>query len=246
MKKITLILVFSVALISAHGQFNGFSISGGIGTYSMSGLSAYQDVLVARLPVEAKQFDYFPAYTNLRINLFKESGSGLNYGFVFAFSATGTHANYTDNSGALNLDQRVAAYQAGASVSYPLLVKGEINKGFELMAYGDLRLGYVRNNVSSLVNTSYYFESNALNLSAVSPMTELGVQALFHFDKISAGLEGGYLLDLNSKFSAGDQSAYDPSFSLMPSGDVRSGMSGFRIGLKIIFWISPSFSEELN
>jgi len=246
MKKIYCFLLVSVVCASGYGQFNGFSVTGGIGTFALSDLKTYQDALVSRLPFEARQFAYFPAYTNLRINLFKESSSGLEYGFVFAFSTTGTHANYTDYSGSLNLDQRVAAYQGGVSLSYPLLLSGNREKGFGLSAYGDLRLAFVRNNVSSVINTLYYFESNELNLSALSPMSELGLQALVHFNKISTGLEGGYLLDFNRKFSTGDQSAFDPSFSLRPSGDIRSGMSGFRIGLKVIFKILPTISEELN
>lgn len=236
MKKAVFFILFTLAASHLAGQQSGLSITGGIGTYELSDLKTYHNELLTRLPVEAGAFAYFPPFTSLRINLFRQEPSGLKYGLVYAFSSSGAHANYTDYSGSLNLDQEIASYQVGASAGYRLLNIDFFVTQFEISAYGDLRLSYVRDKVTLDINTPryYYYENNNLNLNAFSPGAELGLDAVFNFSTVSVGLEGGYYFDAGTKFKARDQSNPSSNVSLVPTGDLRTGMSGFRVGVKAV------------
>ena len=244
MQKLTITIVLFFFLVQAKGQGSGISIAGGIGTYDLAALKSYQELLISRLPVEARGFNSFPPFTSVRMNLFRQHTAKFTYGLVYAFSTTGTMANYTDYSGYLNLDQVVSAYQFGFSASYRLLYMELGASRLDLSAYGDLRLGYVRDEVSLSINTRYYFENNRLVLNTISPMAEAGVNAMMHFNKISLGLEGGLLYDTGSKLSAGNASDPTSGISLSPPSDVQSGMSGMRGGIKLILWFNNELTEE--
>lgn len=238
MKQITLIIILSLSLLHAKGQHTGFSITGGIGTYDQESLQSYQEVLIARLPVEARGFNYFPPYTNIRLNLFKQHTAKLKYGLSYAFSTTGALANYTDYSGYLNLDQVVTAYQLGISAGYRLVNVKFPSARFDISAYGDLYLAYVRDEVSMVISTDFYYENNRVVLKTVSPMAAAGLDAMFHFSKLSVGVEGGVLYDTGSEFNAGNASYPSSSVSLTPPAGITSGMTGLRGGIKVIMWIS--------
>jgi hypothetical protein len=234
MKNAVFFILLTFATSHLAGQQSGLSITGGIGTYDLNDLKTYHNELLSRLPVEAGAFAYFPPFTSLRVNLFRQELSGLKYGLVYAFSSSGAHANYTDFSGSLNLDQEIASYQVGAFAGYRLLNIDFFVTEFEISAYGDLRLSYVRDKVEMNINTPqfYYYENNKLNLNAFSPGAELGLDAAFNFSTISIGIEGGYYFDAGTKFKAGDQSNPTSNVSLVPAGELRTDLSGFRIGVK--------------
>jgi len=241
MKKLRNIIILACLAFQLNGQSSGISVTGGIGTYDLSDLKVYQEELISKLPVEARGFNHFPNYTNIRINLFRQRSNGFRYGLTYAFSTTGAHSNYTDYSGYLNLDQTISSYQFGVSGAYRLLDLDFTATTLEIMGYGDLRLGYVRDEVSMYITTAYYFENNNLRLSTVSPMAELGLDAMFRFTKLSLGVSGGYMYDAGTKFKAGEPSSLNQSVSLRPSGEYHSGLSGFRAGIKAILW----FNNEL-
>ncbi|MFC2080153.1 hypothetical protein ACFLRQ_01625 [Bacteroidota bacterium] len=240
MKKRILVVFLSFILGSLYAQQNGISITGGIGAYNMQDLRNYQDELITRMPVNVEGLSYFPSYTNIRLNLFRQYSNGLKYGLVFAYAATGAHANYKDNSGSLNLDQTISAYRLGISASYQLLQFKAIN----FMAYGDLGIGYIRDNVNMVISTNYYYTNNTLILSTFSPQAELGIEALYNINNISLGIEGGYLFDIGNEFKYGNQSLPNPNISLLPTSDYKSELSGFRLGLKFIFWFTNSSQND--
>lgn len=222
-----------------NGQQSGISLSGGIGTYELRDLKSYHNDLITRLPVEARAFEYFPPFTNIRINLYRQGPSRLKYGLVYAFSASGAHANYTDYSGQLNLDQEIASHQFGASGGYRLLNIDSYITQFEISAYGDLRIAYVRDQVTMNINTLYYYENNKFDLTTFSPGAELGLDAVFNFNTMSLGVEGGYYFDTGTKFKSGTESLDRSSVSLIPSGELKTDMSGFRAGIKVIKRFNP-------
>ncbi len=244
MKKIASFLLVIILAFQAHGQFKGLSITGGIGTYNLTDLADYQALLVTRLPVEVTQFSAFPVYTNVRMSLFQEGRSGLKYGFTYAYSATGAHANYTDFSGSLNLNQTLSAYQLGLTASYPFLTFDLPSNKIDFSLYGDLRMAYVRDKVNINISTLYYYEDNSVILSVVSPLTEIGLEGMLHLKKVSLGLEGGYLYDFGRQFNFGEQTSLAPTVSLATARDLRSEMSGFRLGIKMIFIFNQLISEE--
>ena len=234
MRRVVFFILITFALSNLAGQQSGISFTGGIGTYKLGDLKSYHNNLLTRLPVEAGAFSYFPPYTNLRINLYRQEESGIKYGLVYAFSGSGAHANYTDYSGYLNLDQEVSAYQLGASAGYRLLNIDFFITQFEIFAYSDIRLSYIRDKVMMNISTRYYSENNVLVLNTFSPGAELGLEALFSSGDISVGVEGGYYFDSGTKFRVGEQSNPASYVLLTPSGDLRTDLSGFRIGLKLI------------
>lgn len=239
MRIILFVILFIFYTSILTGQQSGFSLGGGIGTYGLDDLKSYHNELITRLPVEAQPFKYFPPFTNIRINLYRQETYGLKYGLVYAFSASGAHANYTDYSGQLNLDQEIASHQFGASGGYRLLNIDFFITQFEISAYGDLRLAYVRDQVTMNINTRYYYENNKLNLTTFSPGAELGLEALFNFNTISVGVEGGYYFDAGNGFKAGTESHTNSSVSLRPSGELKTDMSGFRAGIKAVKRFNP-------
>jgi hypothetical protein len=246
MKKAVFFIFFTFATSHLAGQQSGLSITGGIGSYALGDLKTYHNDLLTRLPVEAGAFAYFPPFTNIRVNLFRQELSGLKYGLVYAFSSSGAHANYTDFSGSLNLDQEITSYQVGASAGYRLLNIDFFVTQFEISAYGDLRLSYIRDKVMLDINAPryYYYENNNLNLKAFSPGAELGLDAVFNFSMVSLGIEGGYYFDAGTKFTAGEQSNPESNVSLVPSGEPRTDLSGFRAGIKVVKRFSLEMFEE--
>lgn len=244
MKKILLYLVIITWGAHSHSQDMGLSFSGGIANYSMDELSLFQQELLTRLPKEAKQFADFPAFTHIEVAFIKKTAKNLRYGLVYAYSSTGSHANYQDFSGYLNLDQRTGAFQLGLFASYPLLAYDFKASQLDLAASGKIRMAYIRNNVLSEINTAYYYESNKVIMSGVSPTVQLGLEGLWHRGNISLGLEGAYLLDAGAKLEFGDQTAFEPSVNLKTSDEIRSNLSGFRAGIKVIFWIDRSMLQE--
>jgi hypothetical protein len=246
MRKAVFFILFTFAASHLAGQQSGLSITGGIGSYELGDLKTYHNELLTRLPVEAGAYDYFPPFTSLRINLFRQELSGLKYGLVYAFSSSGAHANYTDFSGTLNLDQEIASYHVGVSAGYRLLNIDFFVTQFEISAYGDLRLSYIRDKVMLDINAPryYYYENNNLNLSTFSPGAELGLDAVFNFSTISIGIEGGYYFDAGTKFKAGDQSNPSSNVSLVPAGELKTDLSGFRIGVKGVKRFNLEMSAE--
>ena len=241
MKRQFITILLLLTAFFAKSQDRGISATFGVGSYNMADLKLYQDELISRLPVEARGLSYFPTYSNLRINYFKVTNR-IKYGLVLAHNTTGAHANYSDPSGYLNLNQVVGVYQAGVSGSYRLVNVS----GLELMAYGDFRLGYVRNEVTMSINTTYYFESTSQILSTVSPLLEGGLEVLYNFNNFAFGIEGGYLFDTGTKFKRGNLSSYGGTVSLAPGSDLKSELTGYRIGIKFLIWLSHDQFSELN
>ncbi len=244
MQKLTITIILLFFLVQAKGQGSGISITGGIGTYELAALKSYQETLISRLPVEARGLNSFPPFTSIRMNLFRQHTEKLRYGLVYAFSTTGTLANYTDYSGYLNLDQVVSAYQLGLSASYRLLSTASNSFRLSVSAYGDLRLGYVRDEVSLIISTRYYYENNRLVLNAISPMAEAGLEAMFHMKKLSLGVEGGLLYDTGSELNEGRASDPSSDISLSPASEISSGMTGLRGGVKLILWFNNELTPE--
>jgi len=220
------------------GQNSGISVTGGIGSFDMSELKSYQEQLTSRLPVEARGFNFFPNYTCIRINLFRQSSEKVRYGLSYGYSTTGAHSNYIDYSGILNLDQIITSYQLGVSGAYRLLQMNLSRTTLEMMAYGDLRLGLVRDEVQMNITTDYYYESSRMILNAFTPVAEAGFDAMFRFTKVSLGISGGYLYDTGTRFKEGNSSSLNQTVSLRPTEELHSGLSGFRAGLKLILWFN--------
>lgn len=238
MKHLMSIWLLSFCLLQVHGQGFGVAVNGGIGTYNLDDLSAFQAELIPTLPVEVKQFADFPAFTNLEVTLFRKAKNNrIGYGLLYAFSTSGTHANYRDFSGYLNLDQRFEAYQLGIMGSYTLSDRYFENSKLELAVLSNVRMAYNRNSVTAEINTSYYYESTRMLMRGISPAGFLGLNGNWKKNNVGIGIEGGYLLDAGTTLEIGEESAYESTIDLTPDREIRSNISGFRIGIKLQFWL---------
>jgi len=235
---IKIILLSLTMMISTQvtGQSSGLSITGGLGTYDMSDFKYYHDVILDRMPVDVKAGKYFPAYTNFKINLLRKKSEKIRYGILYGYSTTGAHANYTDYSGYINFDQIVTAHQVGLNIYYSLVKVANI----DISAYGDLKLSYINDEVNLLVKTNYYFNNSNIKFNAISPFAESGLEAIVNLKKASIGIEGGFLHDFSRVMDTDDALTADALVNMSATEEIQSGMSGLRVGLKAIFWLSQS------
>lgn len=240
-KSIQLILTLVIATaINVHAQQYGVSISGGMASFQPDELKDYHNELLLRAPVPVQGFNYFPPYSNIRLELFARELTGLKYGLTYVYNTTGAHGNYTDESGYLNIDQVLTANQVGATVGYMFWKTGH----FGLGAYGDLRLGYIRDKVNATIITPYYQETNELKLNVFTPLAEAGLEAVLDFTGFSVGIEAGWLADPGLKFKEGTEYIMDPTISLAPGETLHSNISGWRTGIRLVRWLGTDGLSE--
>lgn len=244
MKKVLLILISILPLLPATGQERALSFTGGIATYNLVDLEQYQEVLLNRLPVEARQLSLFPPYSNFALRFFVQGDKGFRYGAILQYATTGAHANYTDYSGYLNLDQSLVSINVGLTAGYRFLSVPLSDLKLDFSGYGDLCLGIVRDKVEMSLNTRFYYDASSINLSSSSPSTQLGMEAMLRFSALSIGIDGGYLLDFGSTLNSGSYVNPGNSVSLYPTQDLRSDISGFRVGLKLTVWLNQYLEKE--
>ena len=244
MKKYLLITVMALLFsLNAQAQQRGFTLAGGISTMQLGELKSYQDLLIDRAPVEVKGLTYFPPFTHIRLGLFQRHNEQWKFAAHYSYTTSGAHGNYTDQSGYMDINQYLTTYQAGAAAYYSLFYKNF----FEAMVYGQFLVGYSVNEVSRVVATNtYYYQENSLKMNTLHPLGEAGIELLYHLENYSFGLEGGYQYDLGGNFSVRENSRYN-SEPLNPAGDLKSDLSGFRVGVKFVLVFNPdAFLEEVN
>ncbi len=143
-------------------------------------------------------------------------------------------ANYHDYSGYINLDQNVTAMQLGASFSYRILYLNY----FEIKAFGDASLSYIKDEVDRYIITNYYYAvANRIKLRTVSPTLEAGMELMYNFTRMSFGVEGGYQVNFLSKLKMKSDESYENE-ALYPDGDLNADISGIRVGVKFILWFT--------
>lgn len=230
MKRFRVILIIMLFAANTHAQYYGFSVAGGIGTYQLNDLKLFQDEMIAIAPVQAKGLTYFPAFTQIRLEGLRKTMNGMKYGLSYSFSTTGAHANYSDNSGIMNIDQNISGHQLGIAIYIPLLSK----KYLEILPYGRIMLGYTSNWVAREISIYQNFQNIGLRMNALSPAAELGLEALYHFHIYSFGIEAGYQYDVGGTMKIADINQEAADLILPPDRQVRSNISGLRIAAKIV------------
>ncbi|MFZ5939741.1 MAG: hypothetical protein ACOYXB_04130 [Bacteroidota bacterium] len=234
MKKILYILLLSLLSLPAikAQPVPGLQVGAGIGSYSVEGLKAIQQILLDEFPVEGQINSLFPPYYIYNINMFLPFGERIRAGVVYRFGSTGARASYRDYSGQITADQLLTMHQLGANVSYRLFYANYL----EVRAGGSLMLGYTNDEISRDILITGYYLPQHLGLRAFSMVAEPGLEFLYHFRTYSFGIEAGYQYDFGGRFRIKDRQGeffYNPNDNTHP---VMTDISGFRAGIRFIIW----------
>jgi hypothetical protein len=236
------IIVITVTLsvsMNVHAQNFGLAVRGGVGTYKMSDLKYYQEYLLAGFPVEGKMISLFPPYLSGGVGFFRTMTNDLRIGIDYNFSSTGAKAYYSDYSGERSTTIIVKANHIGASVYYRLLGGSK----FELLATGSLSAIISNLELSETLgaNSRYFgsfLDGYTSSYKSVSPSVSAGLEALFHADKYSFGVDAGYCHDFTNDLIYADDSKYYLTDPNDPERILTADWSGFRAHIKILFWFN--------
>jgi hypothetical protein len=234
MKRVAILLicmVFFSSMLSA--QSYSFSASAGISTMQLNELTAYQQELIDNSIVSLRGLSFFPAYSYTNLSFENAVLDKWRLGGTLGYATTGAHANYSDYSGYLNIDQNLFTFHLGLTGYYSLFT----SKSWELSLMGNLSLTHTRVKVSKYIITARLSEENSLLLTSFSPSGLGGIELMYHFETVSLGLEAGYLANLSTEIKPANTLNFS-STELEPSGIVRANSSGLRAGLKIVFPIT--------
>lgn len=239
MRKLNIIIVILLLSANIYAQRTGLTIGAGIGTYQLNDLKLFQDELIALAPVSANGFTYFPPYSHIQVELFRKNLKLMKYGLSYSYSTTGAHANYSDYSGIMNIDQNIEAHQLGAAIFYPLVSK----EYFEISPYGRLMIAYTQNWATREISTIFKIDNLGARMRTISPAAEVGLETVCHLKNYSLGIEAGYQYDVggNMKIAKNDVEAAD---LFLPDRQLRSNISGLRIIVKLAIRFDKEISIE--
>ncbi|MGW8314866.1 MAG: hypothetical protein ACWGNV_04640 [Bacteroidales bacterium] len=241
MKKILLICCSVFWLGSGtsalYAQEWGFFASAGIGSYRMDDMKYLLESIIETYPVEARVISSFPPFTSSSAGIIKRFYPQFKAGAAYGWATSGSKADYTDYSGSIRTTITGVSHRLGIFGTYTVL-GGE---RLELSLQGRVDVNMTRMNVSSYLIASGYSNGIDNKYKAISPQLSALGELMYNFDKLSLGLEGGYLVDIPGKLkgTGGGPDLTDPSDGRTL---LTSDWTGWRAGIKAIFWIShPDF-----
>lgn len=210
----------------------GFTFSAGLASYRMGDMKYLQEHILNSYPVEGKITSSFPPYTSASGSVFKQLYDHIRVGGAYSFSTTGGKSSYADYSGNIYTEMDATSHRLGAYLSYLVLGGDRLDLGL---------IGSLDANFTSLSIQSYY---TILNFSdglsnqyrSISPSVTAGGELLYKLNKISLGMEGGYLVDLkgNLKGTSGGDPLQDPNDL---DRVLTSDWTGWYAQLKVLIWL---------
>jgi len=228
---LTGIIVLAVPVV--HAQKKGLMASFGGATFKMEDMKYFQEYLMSNYPVEGKIISSFPLYTSTSINYLVQKWPLVRIGVGYVYTTTGGRSDYTDFSGYIHTNLTATSNRVGAFVNYTFMD----NDKLDLSLYGrlDVNISKIEEATSIYANGQY----NQLNnkYKSFSPNLSAGLDLMYNFNTYSIGIEGGYLVDFRGKLENKDRNSdlYDPVDS---SRILTSDWTGWRAGIKVIFWIN--------
>lgn len=228
--KTQIVPVLLVILLGTTLSAQDLTLSGSLGLSAMqlNELKDYQQELIDDSSIPMKGLSMFPLFTYERISLEKQFTSRVRAAFSVGHATTGAHANYTDYSGYLNLDQTLNTYLFGVTGFYSL----RTFRSLDLSLMGNLSLTHTRVKVAEYIITPLTSVNNQLTLSSFSPSLLGGIELMYRFRVVAVGVEAGYLLNIGTVLDPIDDQDY-PGEALEPSSEVRANSSGLRAGIKV-------------
>lgn len=236
MKKI---LKYHMLLLLAFGLFSGvcaqrtgLSASFGGATFAMDDMKYLQESILESYPVEGAVLSSFPPYFTGSAEVIHEFLTHLRASVGYTYTSTGGRSDYTDYSGNVETDMIAVSHRLGVSVNYSILG----NERLDLSLYGNLDANLTNIEITSTINVQGRTSGVLNSYKSISPNVSAGLEFLYKLKDSAIGIEGGYLID-----PGGDLSNKDSGTDLYDPHDqdriLTSNWSGWRLGIKGIFWI---------
>lgn len=200
-----------------------FSVSMGIGSYSMKDLKEAEQYQIARLQYTGlKNIDNFPAYYFYSAEVSRLFFRKIWLGLAYRLQSTGYKSSYEDYSGQLKIENIVRSDNAGIVLGVPLIKHNRFVFNF------DCRVYYTWTQSTQSANFEIFQQQLASGSSPNSILKSKNITVVPGFDfsyavinRISVSLSAGYCYDFKSdlKYTNGSDSY------------IKSDWSGLRVGL---------------
>lgn len=196
MKKASFILLILLCT-SAFSQEFSIGLRAGLGSYSMNGLTQFQNYRAAQVPFEMKMTDSYP------ITPFYRGEVALNkmkyidkIALFYGFFSTGARSTISDYSGRVDMDAVINGNQLGLNIQKDLYSQGTLSAG--VYAEG----GYLFSKLKTKDNLNIVFpeeisEVQENSLVASGFTAEPGIQVCYHLNPLILQLSLGYLIDFS-------------------------------------------------
>jgi hypothetical protein len=228
---LTGIIVLAVPVV--HAQKKGLMASFGGATFKMEDMKYFQEYILTNYPVEGKIISSFPLYTSTSVNYLAQKWPLVRIGVGYVFTTTGGRSDYTDFSGSIHTNLTATSNRVGAFVNYTFMD----NDKLDLSLYGRLDVNITKIEEATTIYANGRYNQLNNKYKSFSPNLSAGLDLMYNFNTYSIGIEGGYLVDFRGKLENKDTNSdlYDPVDS---SRTLTSDWTGWRAGIKAIFWIN--------
>lgn len=188
-----LLLIFAILCAPfARAQGGGVIFTGGVASSTMSDLKMLQEHILSTYPVEGKVTSSFPPFTTTSLTVFKQYFDYLRVGVSYTYTSTGGKSSYQDYSGEVFTEMTATSHRLGAYLSYVIL-GGDL---LDLSLAGRVDATYSTIFIQSRYNIYSFGNQISNKYWSISPCGSIGPELTIKLNKISLGVDAGYLVDL--------------------------------------------------
>jgi hypothetical protein len=192
---LSLLLFHLLSAPSARAQGGGVMFTGGVASSSMSDLKILQEHILSTYPVDGKVTSSFPPFTTASLTVFKQYFDYLRVGGGYTYSTTGGKSSYQDYSGELFTEMNATSHRLGVYLSYVIL-GGDL---LDLSLGGRVEANYSTVYIQSRYNLYSFGNQYSNRYWSISPTGSIGPELMFNLNRISLGVDAGYLVDLRGE-----------------------------------------------
>jgi hypothetical protein len=229
-------ITLTMLLISAQhalGQGGGFILAAGGASFRMNDMKYLQEHILSTYPVEGKITSSFPPFTNASLTVFKQLYDHIRLGGTYSYSTTGGKSSYADYSGSIYTEMNATSHRLGAYLSYIVLGGDRL----DLSLNGHLDANFTNLTIQSHYTIYNFTDGLSNKYRSISPSVSVGGELMYKINKVSLGLEAGYLVDLK-----GDLKDTDDGDPLLDPNDtsrvLSSDWTGWYAQLKILIGLN--------
>ncbi|MCF8294949.1 MAG: hypothetical protein K9I34_02700 [Bacteroidales bacterium] len=232
MKRIIINLSLVLSFVHlGYAQNTAIEIECGIGSYAMSDLENFNDLIFEGLEFNSKIVSNYPAYFFYDLSIL-EVRENISFALATSFNSTGSRISSQDYSGEYLMDSRIYSISPGLLFNYKihsindkssiwLGIKGgahftKLNLDERLSVWGE-----------SYVDENYSFRS-------IDYYAEPGIYFNYQFNKF---FRLNFKLRYSIQISKTPLKQDDNGFLFLNSAKISSNWSGIRTGLSLIYLI---------
>ena len=229
-----IVLVFLlVSARSTLGQDWGFTLSAGGASVQMNDLKDLQEHILSTYPVDGKITSSFPPYTTATLTVVNQLYDHIQIGGGYGFSTTGGKSSYADYSGDISTEMNATSHRLRAYISYMVLGGDRI----DLALNGTLEANFTSLTIQSYYSIYNYGDGVSNSYRSFSPSGSIGGDIMYKFEKVSVGIEAGYLVDLKGDLNDADDG--DPLLDPTNREQVlQTDWTGWFARLKFQIWLN--------